>query len=159
MNDAIRAGHAVPQRHGLTALILVLGALVALVVPAAPAAAAHETCSMNVYKPWAVHNADGNKVKARGAGEAFCARGTTAYLEITLQRHRWWGWEEVDSTFKQLNDRGRSGFVTATYWCNGDGRFTYRTMGELQIRVQGHGNSTPDWYHYTQLSPTNRFSC
>ena len=157
INDHIEP--PIRRRHALAAFVVAVAALVALVVPAAPASAGHQTCSMNVYKPWAVHDSSGNKVKARDAGEAFCAAGTTAYLEITLQRHRWWGWEELDSTFVQLNDNGRSGFVTATYWCNGDGDFTYRTMGELQIRVYGHGNSTPDWYHYTALSPENRFSC
>ena len=114
MNDvhALRSPRRLPRAFAIATAIAAL--LVAL-VPAAPADANHGTCWMRVYKPWPVHNSDGNKIKARGAGEAACAAGTTAYLEVTLQRWSGWRWEEKDSTFVRLGDNGRSGFRTATY--------------------------------------------
>ena len=127
-----------------------------------PAAANHLTCAFDAYRPWAVHSkSDGDVYKVRGAGELNCADGTQGSIEVNLQRYRGWlrGWQKVDDTFKDLDENGNSGFVTASYTCDGDGTYTYRTFVETQVYHPGEGNDHPNWFYNDGLSGKNRFKC
>lgn len=134
--------------------------LAAVVLPAAPAAAHHGSCYMNLYRPWAVHEAGGDTFKVKGPGEARCPAGVDAYFEITLKRHRWHGWESLNSTFVRLREHGGySGLRSPGYVCDGDGTFTYKVVGELQVRHPGQGGTIPGWGYISGAGPENRIAC
>jgi hypothetical protein len=142
-----------------TRKLVVATVLAATMLPAAPAAAHHGSCSMYLYRPWAVHDAAGDTFKVKGPGEARCPAGVEAFFEISLKRHRWWGWETLNRTFVRLREHGGySGLRSPGYVCDGEGTFTYKVVGELQVRHIGAGG-TMGWGYLSGSGPENRIRC
>jgi hypothetical protein len=67
----------------------------------------------------------------RGSGSMACqslGRFWRMYLSVTLQRHRWWGWQTLDNYKLGYSPTPQNWRVGVAWHCGSKGTYTYRTV-------------------------------
>ncbi|WP_371749863.1 hypothetical protein OG302_41165 [Streptomyces sp. NBC_01283] len=100
---------------GKSSVALALACAATLLMPATPAAASD--WDRNCYSISAPYKGISEIIGKAGKTRSGCTDAT-----ISLQRHRWYGWEEVDWTPLE------SGTKMAWWTCTGSGTYTYKTV-------------------------------
>lgn len=110
--------------------------------------AARVACTIFAHRPTYVRRFR----HVQGKGELKCSANVTGTLRVYLQRHRWYGWENLAGV---KNFGTRSYFVgRANHTCTRGQTFTYRTVVAFDYRTAaGVGTLGP----YT--SEPNLFTC
>lgn len=92
-----------------------------LLMPTTPASASDwDRSCYNITPPYKGFGVPADVVGAASKTSSNCVDAT-----ISLQRHRWWGWEALD-----VASLG-SGWQTVRWGCEGSGTYTYKTQVDV----------------------------
>lgn len=121
-----------------------------------PAYARHWTCDLSAYTPYSIFQT--HKYIKYGSN-ANCASGVTGRHYSTLERKRWWGWQELVEGTEQLNGYGNSRIILEIH-CPGsyisEGTWTFRTLAIVSIY---HSGTIDPWQGKSALSGQYRTGC
>ncbi|WP_026128191.1 hypothetical protein [Nocardiopsis lucentensis] len=115
-----------------SAIIMALVSSAVLLVPASPASASDWSRSCyEITSPYKGISEIMGSVRMKSSN---CKDGS-----VSLQRHRWWGWQVVD------DERLTGGTTYVMFSCHGTGTYTYKTTFTTDAQLATYESAERRW--------------